>query len=89
MALANGNTFKVFVDRSTQRVVKQESRGKNLQGAPVVAEIFYDDFRRAPNGVHVPHKVTMLHDGEPFLSAEITSLTWDVIPDAKFTRSDG
>jgi len=89
MSLANGNTFKVFVDRSTQRVVKQESRGKNLQGAPVVAEIFYGDFRRAPNGVHVPHKVTMLHDGEPFLSAEITSLTWDVIPDAKFTRSDG
>ena len=89
MALPDGETFKVFVDRATQRVVKQEARGKDLQGAPVAEAIFYDDFRRTPNGLLVPHKITLLHDGQPFLSAVTTSVSWESIPDDKFKRSDG
>jgi predicted Zn-dependent peptidase len=88
MSPPSGRTFKVFVDRGTQRIVKQESRGKNLQGAPVAEEVFYEDYRRAPNGVQLPHRVTLIHDGEPFLSSETTSLTWDAIPAAKFTKSE-
>lgn len=78
-------TFKVFVDRKSHLVVKHEYRGRNFQGAPVNEELLLEDYRKV-GSLLMPHKVTILQDGEPFLSSEATSIGWETIPPEKFKK---
>lgn len=75
--------FKLFVDRASHRVVKQEYRGKDYQGAPVREEAFMEDYRKV-GALMLPHKLRVLQGGEPTFSFETVSFGWDPIPAAKF-----
>jgi len=77
--------FKVYVDRTTHHVVKEEYRSKNFQGTPVQEELYLEDYRKV-GSVVMPHKVTIIQDGQPFLSSETQSLDWGAIPADKFKR---
>ncbi len=88
MSPVGGKKFKVFVDKASRLVVKQEGRSKNMQGAPVRSETFYEGFKKV-GALLLPHKVSIVQDGQPFLSAETTSLTTDAIPADKFKKSAG
>lgn len=86
MSPAGLKQFRVFVDRKTHFIVKQEGHGKNFQGAPVREEIFLSGYKKS-GALMVPHKVKVLQDGQDFLDSETNSFGWDAIPAAKFKKS--
>ena len=86
MTPATGKKFKVYVDRKTRFVVKEEHQGRNFQGAPVKEELFQEDFRKVGT-ILVPHKRTVLQDGKPFISTGVTSVLLTDIPPDKFKKS--
>lgn len=88
MSPAGLKKFKVFVDRKTHYIVKQEGHGKNFQGAPVQEEIFLEGYKKS-GALIVPHKVKVLQDGQDFLSSETNSFGWEAIPADKFKKSAG
>lgn len=78
--------FKVYVDRKTHLVIKEEYRSKSFQGAPVQEERFLEDYRKA-GGLLLPFRSTIHQDGQPHVSSQVTSYGWDAIPADKFARS--
>jgi hypothetical protein len=86
MSPAAGPKFKVFVDRKTHHVVKEEYRGKNIEGAPVREELFLEDYRKV-GAVTMPHRTTILQDGQPFLEGQTQSYSLEPIPADKFKKS--
>jgi zinc protease len=82
---AGKSKFKVFVDQKSHLVVKHEYRGRSFQGAPVNEELFMEDYRKAGT-LLMPHKLTILQDGQPFMSSEATSIGWEPIPPEKFRK---
>ena len=88
MSPAGLKKFKVFVDRKSRFIIKQEGHGKNFQGAPVHEEVFMDGFKKSGTLI-VPHKVRVLQDGQEFLNSETNTFGWDPIPADKFKKSAG
>jgi hypothetical protein len=78
-------SFKLFVDRTTHHIVKQEYRGTNMQGVPVDQEVFLEDYRKA-GPLLLPHKTSVLQDGQPAMGYESTGFSWDPIPAEKFKK---
>ena len=85
MSPPGAEKFKLFVDRTTHRVVKQEYRGKSFQGTPVREEVFLDDYRKV-GAVVLPHKSEIKQDGETAISSETQQIGWDPIPADKFLK---
>lgn len=79
--------FKVFVDRKTHLVVKQEYKGRNLQGAPVREELFLSDYKKV-GALVLPHAATVVQDGEEFMKSTTSSFSWTAIPAGKFRKAD-
>jgi zinc protease len=77
--------FKIYVDRKTQLVIKEEYRGKSFQGVPVDEERFLEDYRKV-RGLLLPHRSTVHQDGQLFVSSQVTSYGWEEIPPDRFTK---
>ncbi len=74
----------VYLDKDTGLVSKLEYKGKDaMTGDEYKGEVFYEDYKKA-DGLMVPHKVRVLHDGSPYLEREVTSFT----AGEKFTDKD-
>jgi len=86
MSPAGMPQFKIFVDRKTHHVVKEEYRGKNIEGTPVKEELFLEDYRKVGK-VTMPHRTTIVQDGQPFLSGQTQRYSWDPIPAEKLKKS--
>lgn len=79
--------FKVFVDRKSSLVVKEEYKGRNFQGAPVHEELFLENYKKV-GALTLPHSATVVQDGEQFLKSETSSFSWTVIPVEKFRKTE-
>ena len=83
-----GKKFKVYVDKTTHYVVKIDYRGKSIQGNPVDQEEFLSDYK-AVGKVKLPHKAVIHQDGQLFIESATSTLSiTDVIPAAKFTKTE-
>jgi hypothetical protein len=64
----------LYFDKKTGLLVKLQTRVKDVLGGggeEVTREILYDDYKKV-DGVQVPHKVTIKHDGKRALEYEVT-----------------
>lgn len=66
----------LYFDKDKGLLLKSETRGKDVQGGgeEYTEEKMYADYKKVGDLV-MPHKVTALRDGKPFLETEITEVT--------------
>jgi zinc protease len=74
---AEGNRIRWHLDPRTGYILRSESSGTSMTGAPVTETTIYSDFREA-GGVIQPHRITVLQDGEE--SATVSFETIEVNP---------
>jgi zinc protease len=83
---AEGNRIRWYLDPRTGYILRSESSGTSMSGAPVTETTIYSDFRET-GGVMQPHRITVLQEGEE--SATVSFETIEVnptIPDDAFSR---
>jgi hypothetical protein len=66
--------ISLFIDKKSGLVVKVDSSGKDPSGGEFKSESFYSDYKKV-NNLMVAHKVKVLHDGTPYMTMEMTSVT--------------
>lgn len=66
----------LFFDKDKHWLLQMETRGKDAQrgGEEYTATNRYDDYKKV-EGMMVAHKVTIKHDGKPFVESETTEVT--------------
>jgi hypothetical protein len=76
----------LYFDKATGRLAKAERRALNEDKQEVTEEKFYSDYKDV-DGVRVPMKVAVHHDGKAFLEMEMTEYSFlDRIDDSEFAR---
>ena len=73
-----GDDYRImFLDASDNRVVMVQQPGLNpASGAPVTQKVYVDDYMEA-DGMHLPSKVRITYDDEPFGTGVIESFKAD------------
>lgn len=80
----NLHEMKLFFDAKTFLVTKAEKEGKNGAQESGKQEMFFSDYKKT-DGVMVPMKLKILHEGKDFLEAETTEAKLvEKIDDAEF-----
>ena len=79
---------KIFFDSKTFLISKLEKRGLNAAQQEGNQEMFLSDYKKV-EGLMLPMKSKVLHDGKKFLESETTEVKLlDKIPDTEFDVSD-
>jgi outer membrane lipoprotein-sorting protein len=79
----------LYFDKSTALLAKQERRSLDEAKNEVTEETFYSDHKDV-DGVKVPMKTMVHHDGKMFLEIEVTEYQFlDRIDDGEFARPGG
>jgi len=65
--------FKMFFDKESNLLVKTQKRSKDPTNNDVDAETFVSKYKEV-DGVKVPMKLLLKHDGKKFLDADITDV---------------
>ncbi|HZV03647.1 MAG TPA: hypothetical protein VE999_01025 [Gemmataceae bacterium] len=64
----------VFFDKEKGLLLKMETRGKDpMQGEEFASTTLYGDYKKV-DGMMLPHKITVEHDGKPFVEVEVTEV---------------
>jgi len=65
----------LFFDKDKGLLLKIETRGKDLAqgGQEYTATILYDDYKKV-EGMMVPHKITIEHNGKPYVEGEVVEV---------------
>lgn len=90
LLISGGGLEQVFlyIDASSGEPVQMRYQGQSPQGGPVEVTEIYGDFR--PEGaVKVPHSMKTLHNGQPFASATVKSVSVDGEIDPKIFAKPG
>jgi outer membrane lipoprotein-sorting protein len=79
----------LYFDKATGLLTKSERRALDDARKEVTEETFYSDHKDV-DGVKVPMKVVVHHDGKKFLEMEVTEYRFlDRIDDSEFARPEG
>jgi hypothetical protein len=64
----------VFFDKEKGLLLKMETRGKDpMRGEEFASTTLYGDYKKV-DGMMIPHKITIEHDGKPYVEAEVTEV---------------
>jgi predicted Zn-dependent peptidase len=64
--------WKIFLDPGTHRVLGMEYRDEGMDGSPVLATEILGEYKEV-DGVAWPHSRKLLHDGDPFITMNVTA----------------
>jgi hypothetical protein len=80
--------ISMYFDKETGLLAKMEFRGSEPgTGKEVNEERFVSEYGKNKDGVPVPKKVVVKHDGKTFLDAEVTELTYlEKLDDSVFKK---
>jgi hypothetical protein len=81
--------WKLFFDKDKGTLVKTQRKGLSPDGQNEVdEETLYEDYKKV-DGVMTAHKFTVKHDGNKFLSFEVTEVAYkDKLDDKEFSTDD-
>ena len=82
------NDITMFFDKETHLMVRMDSRGKSPTGGAEVNQTrIIEEYGKTKDGIPVPKKVTVKHDGKDFLKAEVSDTQYlEKLPDAEFKK---
>jgi hypothetical protein len=79
----------LYFDKKTGLVAKAERRARNDNKQEVTEETYYSEYREV-EGVQVPTKLLVHHDGKEFLNVTVNEYTFpERLDDAEFARPGG
>ena len=79
----------LYFDKATGLLAKSERRTLNDEQQEVTEATFFSDYKEI-DGVKVPMKLLVQHDGKKYIELEVTEYRFvDRIDDAEFARPDG
>lgn len=79
--------INVYFDKKTYLLRKMEYRSIDLAGKEISEERIITEYGKDKDGIPVPKKVVVKHDGKTFLSAEVLEVTLlEKIDDSEFKK---
>jgi outer membrane lipoprotein-sorting protein len=77
----------LFFDKEKGLLLKMETRGKDpmRDGEEYTATTLYDDYKKI-EGIMVAHKITIKHDGKPFVEGEMEVKPSEKLDDSVFEK---
>jgi hypothetical protein len=82
------NDMTLFFDKETHLLVRTDSRGKSpMGGAEVNESRIIEEYGKTKDGIPVPKKMLVKHDGKDFMKAELSDVQYlEKLPDADFKK---
>jgi len=69
--------WKIYLDQETHRIVRMDYRDQSPTGAPVNAQELLMNYQDVGDGISWPHTRQILHDEEPFITLDVTSIDFN------------
>lgn len=83
-----GKAMKVYIDAKDFMLVRVDKKGMNAAQQEGDQEMFFSDFKKV-EGIMIPMKTKILHDGKKFMEAESTEVKLlETLPKGEFDISD-
>lgn len=77
----------VYFDATTNLIAKMEYRGTDASGKEITEERILTEYAKNKDGVPMPKKVVIKHDGKQFLEAEVLESTMlEKVDDSEFKK---